>query len=171
VQERAVQERVRRVGEQLMPLFDRANRMVIRNLKAIKELRQGLVPAIAIGRAEHVTGLIDQLEPGLADGVSLFVPVIFTTARLWVADGGDISLADLNTGQLPSDWARAIKQVPWLWYTYNQSLALRHHVPSGGAPSLSLSKILRAEFARSIAVVGPDGIEPFLRADLATWLA
>jgi hypothetical protein len=29
--------------------------MFIRNLKAIKELRQGLVPAIAIGRAEHVT--------------------------------------------------------------------------------------------------------------------
>jgi hypothetical protein len=55
VQERVVQERVRRVGEQLMPLFDRANRMVIRNLKAIKELRQGLAPAIAIGRAEHVT--------------------------------------------------------------------------------------------------------------------
>ena len=42
-------------GEQLQPLSDRANRMFIRNLKAIKELRQGLVPAIAIGRAEHVT--------------------------------------------------------------------------------------------------------------------
>ena len=29
--------------------------MFIRNVKAIKELRQGLVPAIAIGRAENVT--------------------------------------------------------------------------------------------------------------------
>ncbi len=29
--------------------------MLIRNLKAIKELRQGLSPAIAIGRAEQVT--------------------------------------------------------------------------------------------------------------------
>jgi hypothetical protein len=46
---------VRRLGEQLLPLSDRANRMFIHNLKAIKELRQGLVPAIAIGRAEHVT--------------------------------------------------------------------------------------------------------------------
>jgi hypothetical protein len=46
---------VRRLGEQLMPLADRANRMFIRNLKAIKDLRQRLVPAIAIGRAEHVT--------------------------------------------------------------------------------------------------------------------
>ena len=38
-----------------MPLFDRANRMMIRNLKAIKELRQGQVHAVAIGRAEQVT--------------------------------------------------------------------------------------------------------------------
>jgi hypothetical protein len=52
---RAGEDLVRRLGEQLLPLSDRANRMFIRNLKAIKELRQGLVPAIAIGRAEHVT--------------------------------------------------------------------------------------------------------------------
>ena len=51
----AVEDRVRRLSEQLMPLFDRANRMMIRNLKAIKELRQGQVPAVAIGRAEQVT--------------------------------------------------------------------------------------------------------------------
>jgi len=37
---RAVEDRVRRIVEQLMPLADRANRMLIRNLKAIKELRQ-----------------------------------------------------------------------------------------------------------------------------------
>jgi hypothetical protein len=51
----SVEEDVRRLSEQLMPLSDRANRMFIRNLKAIKELRQGLVPAIAIGRAQQVT--------------------------------------------------------------------------------------------------------------------
>lgn len=53
-QQQAVEDRVRRLREQLMPLLERANRMVIRNLKAIKELRQGQVPAIAI-RTEHVT--------------------------------------------------------------------------------------------------------------------
>jgi hypothetical protein len=37
---RAVEDRVRRIVEQIMPLADRANRMFIRNLKAIKELRQ-----------------------------------------------------------------------------------------------------------------------------------
>jgi hypothetical protein len=51
----AVEDRVRRLSEQLMPLFDRANRLMIRNLQAIKELRQGQVPAVAIGRAEQVT--------------------------------------------------------------------------------------------------------------------
>lgn len=50
-----VEAHVQRLGEQLMPLLDRASRMVIRNLKAIKELRQRPVPAIAIGRAEQVT--------------------------------------------------------------------------------------------------------------------
>src|SRR5919106_329326 len=50
-----VEDRVRRLSEQLTPLFDRANRMMIRNLKAIKELRQGQVLAVAIGRAEQVT--------------------------------------------------------------------------------------------------------------------
>src|SRR5262249_44779551 len=54
-QERAIEERMRRMSEQLMPLFERANRMLIRNLQAIKDLRQGLVPTIAIGRAEQVT--------------------------------------------------------------------------------------------------------------------
>jgi hypothetical protein len=54
-QRRAVDDHVRRLGEQLLPLLDRTNRMMIRNLKAIKELRQGLVPAIAIAQAKHVT--------------------------------------------------------------------------------------------------------------------
>src|SRR5262245_4171691 len=53
-QEEAVKERVRQLGEQLMPLLDRANRMVIRNLKAIKELRPGRVAAVAI-RTERET--------------------------------------------------------------------------------------------------------------------
>jgi hypothetical protein len=52
---RAVEDHVRRLTEHLMPLLDRANRMFIRNLKAIKELGQGPVPAISIGLAEQVT--------------------------------------------------------------------------------------------------------------------
>jgi hypothetical protein len=91
----AVIDRVQRLTEQLMPAFDRASRMVIRTLKAVKELRHGQVPAIAIGRAEQVTvtsrphrglrpvptalpqpdGTIDSITPGsetpsAADGIA-----------------------------------------------------------------------------------------------------
>ena len=65
------EEDVRRLSEQLMPLLDRANRMLIRNLKAIKELRQGLVPAIAIGRAEQVTVTNEQNGRARRNGYGL----------------------------------------------------------------------------------------------------
>jgi hypothetical protein len=50
----AVEEHLKRVGEQLFPLLDRANKMMLRNLKAARELRRGPTPAVAIGRAEQV---------------------------------------------------------------------------------------------------------------------
>src|SRR5437879_12170727 len=52
-QELLVEEHVRRLGEQLLPLLDRASRMMLRNLKALKEVRQGPVPAVANARAEQ----------------------------------------------------------------------------------------------------------------------
>lgn len=118
-------------------------------------------------------GLLDHLFPeqrayrGDRRNV-VFVPVIFTTARLWVAKG-DLSVADLTTGRLSEDWGELIS-VPWLWYTYNQSAALRHKLPSASQGQLSLSESLHAEYARTIAIVGSDGIDKFLSADLILWL-
>ena len=66
-----VEDQVRRLGEHLMPLLDRANRMLIRNLKAIKELRQGPKPAIAIGRAEQVTFTNQQNGRVARNGLSM----------------------------------------------------------------------------------------------------
>jgi hypothetical protein len=43
-----------RVGEQLLPLLDRANKMMIRNLKAVRELRRGPTSSVAIKRADQV---------------------------------------------------------------------------------------------------------------------
>jgi hypothetical protein len=54
VERLAVEDRLKRLEEQFLPLLDRANRMMVRNLKAIKQLRQGPTPAVAIGRAEQV---------------------------------------------------------------------------------------------------------------------
>ena len=121
-----------------------------------------------------VNGLVDHLFPGSAtpvreEGSTLFMPVILTTARLWVVDG-DLSTADLATGRLPEDWG-SLKSVEWLWFSHNQSPALRHQLPSptttGG---FDISSALHAEYTRSIAVVGREGIDAFLQADLVSWL-
>jgi hypothetical protein len=118
-------------------------------------------------------GLLDHLFPEQrayrGDKRSVvFVPVIFTTARLWVAKG-DLSAANLTTGRLPEDWGE-LSSVPWLWYTHNQSPALRHGLPSASQAPASLSKTLHAEYSRTIAIVGSDGIDSFLGFDLITWL-
>src|SRR5919204_5842284 len=42
---------VERLVERLMPLLDRSNRMLIRNLRALKMLREGPAPSVSIGSA------------------------------------------------------------------------------------------------------------------------
>jgi hypothetical protein len=117
-------------------------------------------------------GLIDHLfgkaAPLPSQGVALFLPVIFTTATICVASG-DLGAADIATGELPKDWSH-VQEVPWIWYTYNQSPALRHEIPSLARLDLfDLAAFLSSESARTIAVVGSGGVEPFLTADLASW--
>ena len=50
----SVEQHLDRLGEQILPLLDQANRMMLRNLKTIRELRRAPVPGVAIGRAEQV---------------------------------------------------------------------------------------------------------------------
>jgi hypothetical protein len=50
----AVEDQLRRLSEQLVPLFERANRQLIQNLKALAGARQGPSPLVAIRRAEQV---------------------------------------------------------------------------------------------------------------------
>ena len=45
---------LQRVSEELMPLLDRANRMLIRNLKTINDLRRGPAATVAINTASQV---------------------------------------------------------------------------------------------------------------------
>lgn len=118
-------------------------------------------------------GLLDHLFPdkyvyhGKRRNV-VFVPAIFTTARLWVAKG-DLGVTDLTTGRISEDWGE-LTSVPWLWYTYNQSPALHHKLPSEAQVQLSLSEALHAEYSRTIAIVGTEGIDKFLSSDLISWL-
>jgi hypothetical protein len=50
----AVEEALRRLREQLLPLFERVNRQLLQNLQALKRPQPGSAPMMAIGRAGHV---------------------------------------------------------------------------------------------------------------------
>ena len=49
-----VEEIVERLAEKLMPLLDRSNRMMLRNLKALREHRRPPTPSVSIGQAGQV---------------------------------------------------------------------------------------------------------------------
>jgi hypothetical protein len=49
-----VVELLDRLGEQILPLLDRSNRMMLRNLKALESRRQPQVPSVSIGQAGQV---------------------------------------------------------------------------------------------------------------------
>jgi len=49
-----VEAHVERLAERLLPLLDRSNRMMLRNLKALKAMRGGPAPSVSIGSAGQV---------------------------------------------------------------------------------------------------------------------
>ena len=49
-----VEHIVERLAEQLLPLLDRSNRMMLRNLKALQARRQPPAPSVSIGQADQV---------------------------------------------------------------------------------------------------------------------
>ena len=120
------------------------------------------------------SGLINQVcvdkgpthEPA---ALSRFLPVIFTTAELWVSDT-DLSEAELETGKV--DLGRA-QQVQWLWFNHNQTPALQHGLTRHEV-SEDLSAALRHQFTRTIAIVSPSGIDEFLshqHHDFDAWVS
>ena len=55
-----------RIPEQLLPLLDRSNRVMLRNLKALQARREGPAPSVSIGAAQQVNA-IQQAEAGVAE--------------------------------------------------------------------------------------------------------
>jgi hypothetical protein len=51
------------------------------------------------------------------------------------------------------------------------SPSVQHHVPSANAPNsfFELSRTLYAEYARTVATVGCEGVDAFLLTDLVAW--
>jgi hypothetical protein len=57
---------VERLVERLVPLLDRSNRMLLRNLKALKALREPSTPSVSIGAAGQVNVATAQVNSGQA---------------------------------------------------------------------------------------------------------
>jgi hypothetical protein len=92
-----------------------------------------------------------------------FVPVIFTTARLWSSEV-NLSDAEIETGALNAETV-TLKPEPWVWLNYNLSPALKHSIRNDAPPPGDLSGALEAEYTRSIAIVGANGLVDFLQRD------
>jgi hypothetical protein len=58
----AVEEALRRLREQLLPVFERVNRQLLSNLQALPRHRPGSSPMVAIGRAANVSIAEQQLN-------------------------------------------------------------------------------------------------------------
>lgn len=138
----------------------------------------------AIGQAlRGINGLVEflgnemhQSEAGL--GINLFeedfrirlLPVVFTTANLWVTDV-DLSSSDVSTGELPdTDWN--LEPADWLWYLYPQSPGLRHTLAVQQRDNSYdiLVQALKEEYLRPVAIVSANGISSFLAMDHFNYL-
>ena len=92
--------------------------------------------------------------------VADFLPVIFATANLHTTDV-DFSTTELETGNVDLS-QHALQPADWLHYQYYQSPGLLNTLESGGERASELAKALQAEYARTITIVSPSGIDDFL---------
>ncbi|HEX8174102.1 MAG TPA: hypothetical protein VF543_03165 [Pyrinomonadaceae bacterium] len=90
---------------------------------------------------------------------AFFLPVIFTTAKLWVSNA-DLRSTDLLTGELDISQSE-FKSEPWVFYQYHQSPGLKHFASPEEQPQ-KLGEIMESEYVRTIAIVNAEGIENFL---------
>ncbi len=117
-----------------------------------------------------LNGMIDMLAKSknymLSDWVgekvkgAYFLPVIFTTAHLWLSDV-DLSTAQIENGKV--DLSNSVfAEKDWLMYQYHQSPGIKHSSSPENMPS-DLSKLLNTEFIRTIPIVSATGIASFLK--------
>lgn len=106
----------------------------------------------------------EKRKPGMND--YRFLPVIFTTAQLWITNT-DLGTANLQNGYLSNESVKAEK-VEWLWFNENRSEPL-----SPDVKLCSLERDLTREyeqFVRSVAIVNAESIEKFFNTNFEGWL-
>jgi hypothetical protein len=93
--------------------------------------------------------------------LAVFLPVVFTTAKLWVCDA-KLEQADLLTGNIDLS-SSTLRPARWVAFHYPVSPGLKHSViPRKSGQHLWETYV--AEHLRTICVVGADAIEEFLQA-------
>jgi len=89
-----------------------------------------------------------------------FLPVIFTTARVWASDV-NLASADIENGNINFD-KTSLDEKPWIFYQYHLSPGIKHSHSPTERPT-TMGALLDSEYVRTIAVVAASGIAPFLR--------
>jgi hypothetical protein len=92
--------------------------------------------------------------------ITHLLPVIFTTAQLWVSKA-DLGLAELATGNIDLSKDK-FESVPWLWYQYHMSPGLKHTSISRPKDQIKVEEFIESKYIRTVAIVSPGGIEDFL---------
>jgi hypothetical protein len=88
-----------------------------------------------------------------------FLPVIFTTAQIWVSRA-DLRETDLASGNIDLTSTPLTKE-DWVFYDYHQSPGLKHSSSPSQRPD-ELGEFMESEYIRSIPIVSASGIENFL---------
>lgn len=138
--------------------------------------REGAIEDALAQALRGVGGLLEKLRGDSGrysdeEKVFRFIPVVFTTAELWVGDI-DLGSADLRTGKLPE--GATAKPVTWLWFVHNRTPRLTPLAPPavrGQALSTDLRLALRSDSARAVAIVGANGVDEFYKSPLPDWEA
>ena len=131
---------------------------------------RGAIEDAATQVLRSVNGLIEYLRscPKVRNTMkhAVFVPVIFTTANLYVTDV-DLQSADLLSGNI--DVAKSLTKTDCVVYQYPQSPTFKHSLsvlPQLKKEDNVLIDSLYSEYVRSIMVVSASGISDFLQWDL-----
>jgi hypothetical protein len=96
----------------------------------------------------------------LKDNTVSLLPVIFTTARIWVSDV-DLSSAAVETGKVDLKDTK-FQERPWIALQYHLSPGIKHTASPTENPA-SLHSFMDSEYVRTIPIVSPAGIETFLK--------
>ena len=91
-------------------------------------------------------------------GPAYFLPVVFTTARVW-ASNVDLGEADLLTGTIDLE-GTSTEQRDWVYYQYHLSPGIKHRHPPTGRP-INIEGLLDTEYIRTIPIVSASGVRSF----------